>query len=113
LFTSVPQSFVLGWLTLETGSVLAAALAHTLYNVLLYSDLGPPFPGKNWLRLAMWAALAWLLFRCWPVKRRSQLPETVQVDEAIAHPSAPAQPSPDQKILSLAAPSPVEPQVPA
>jgi membrane protease YdiL (CAAX protease family) len=99
LFTCVSLSFVLGWLTLETGSVLAAALAHTSYNVLLYSDLGPPFPGKDWLQLALWAALGWLLFRYWPVKRRLQSPETVPV----AEPFAPVNPHllnrlPNQKI---------------
>ena len=96
LFICITLSFVFGWLTLETGSVLAAAFAHTFFNVLIYSDLGPPFPGKNWLRLALWAALAWLLFRYWPVKRELKSPETVQVAESTAPPqSAPAQPSPE------------------
>src|SRR4029077_1379087 len=67
LFLCVAQSFVLGWLTLETGSVLAAALAHTFYNVLVYSELGPFFPGKYLLTAGLWAALGWILFRYWPV----------------------------------------------
>jgi membrane protease YdiL (CAAX protease family) len=91
LFMGTALSFVLGWLTLETGSVLAAALAHTFYNVLIYSDLDPPFVGKNFVRLALWAALAWLLFRYWPVKRGWQLPETIPVAEPIT--PAPAPPS--------------------
>ena len=81
LFTCITLSFVLGWLTLETGSVLAAALAHTFYNVLIYSDLGPPFPGKDLLRVGLWAALGWILFRYWPV--RSELPETLRVAEVV------------------------------
>lgn len=96
LFVCIPLSFVLGWLTLETGSVLAAALAHTFYNVLIYSDLGPPFAGKDWLRAGLWAALAWLLFRYWPVKRKLQFHEPVRVTKAIEPPTiAPTNPSPE------------------
>lgn len=94
LFQCIGQSFVLGWLTLDTGSVLAPTLAHTFFNVLIYSDLGPPFPGKNWLRAALWALLGWLLFRYWPVKRGLQLPKVARLTESIAPPqSVPAQPS--------------------
>jgi membrane protease YdiL (CAAX protease family) len=94
LFQCIGQSFVLGWLTLETGSVLAPALAHTFFNVLVFSDLGPPFLGKDWLRAGFWAALGWALFRYWPVKRGSQSPETIQFTESIAPaPSTPIQPS--------------------
>jgi membrane protease YdiL (CAAX protease family) len=94
LFQCIAHSFVFGWLTLETGSVLAPALAHTFFNVLVFSDLGPPFPGKDWLRAALWAALGWILFHYWPVKRRSQSPETIRCAEAIAPaPPAPVQPS--------------------
>jgi membrane protease YdiL (CAAX protease family) len=93
LFLCIGQSFVLGWLTWETGSVLAPTLAHTLYNMLIYSDLGPPFPGKHLLRACLWAALAWILFRYWPVRPASR--ETFGATEAlVAAPSAPAEPSP-------------------
>jgi len=77
LFMCISLSFVLGWLTLETGSVLAAALAHTLYNVLVYSDLGPWFYGKDTLRVALWAVLGWILFRYWPAA--PELTETYPV----------------------------------
>jgi len=77
LFMCISLSFVLGWLTLETGSVLAAALAHTLYNVLVYSDLGPWFYGKDMLRVALWAVLGWILFRYWPAA--PELTETYPV----------------------------------
>jgi membrane protease YdiL (CAAX protease family) len=60
-------NYVLGWLTLRFSSVIPAALAHAFYNVLVFSELGPPFPGKNALRLGLWAILAWVLFRYWPV----------------------------------------------
>jgi membrane protease YdiL (CAAX protease family) len=67
LFMAIALSSVLGWLTLETGSVLAAALAHTFYNVLMNSELGPFFLGKYVLTVSLWAVLGWILFRYWPV----------------------------------------------
>jgi len=69
----VSLSFVLGWLTLRSGSIIPAAIAHTLYNVLAYSDLGPVFPGKNIVVVGFWAIGAYLLFRYWPVKEESSL----------------------------------------
>jgi hypothetical protein len=44
-----------------------ALLEHTLYNVLVFSPLGPPFAGKDVLRVTLWAALAYFLFRNWAV----------------------------------------------
>ncbi|MCU1242366.1 MAG: family intrarane metalloprotease protein [Candidatus Acidoferrum typicum] len=49
LFICIALSFVLGWLTLETGSVLAAALAHTFYNVLFFSELGTTLSWKEFV----------------------------------------------------------------
>jgi membrane protease YdiL (CAAX protease family) len=60
-------SYVLGWLTLRFGSILPAALAHTVYNVLVFSGFGQPFPGKATVNVGLWAVLAWVLFRYWPV----------------------------------------------
>jgi hypothetical protein len=40
-------SFVFGWLTLRSGSLIPAAIAQTLYNVAAYSNVGPPFHGKG------------------------------------------------------------------
>jgi len=60
-------NYILAWLTLRFSSVIPAALAHAFYNILVFSELGPLFPGKNALRLVLWAILAWVLFRYWPV----------------------------------------------
>ena len=62
VFMCVTLSFVLGWLTLRSGSVIPAAVAHTLYNVLVFSNSGPPFPGKDIVRVSLWAVLAYALF---------------------------------------------------
>jgi len=68
MFMCLTLSFVLGWLTLRSGSVIPAAVAHALCNVLVFSAFGPPFPGKDIVRLGLWAVLACVLFRYWPVK---------------------------------------------
>lgn len=66
IFMCVTLSFVLAWLTLRSGSVVPAAIAHTVYNILIFSAFGLPFAGKSTLRIALWAVLAYLLFRYRP-----------------------------------------------
>jgi membrane protease YdiL (CAAX protease family) len=68
LIDALALSFVAGWLTLRTDSVLPAALAHGLMNVFGGSPLGPVFPWIGPLIYLLWAALAFLLFRYWPVQ---------------------------------------------
>jgi membrane protease YdiL (CAAX protease family) len=69
LISGVGMSFVTGWLTLRTGSVLPAAVAHGLFDVLVYSPLGPGFQRIGPVLLViLWAALAYVLFRYWPVQ---------------------------------------------
>ena len=81
-------NYVLAWLTLRFSSVLPAALAHAFYNVLVFSEFDPPFPGKNALRLGLWAILAWVLFRYWPP----------QIEQDAAQESATPTPSPEPAI---------------
>lgn len=76
VFMCLALGFVLSWLTLRSGSVLPAAVAHAIYNILVFSDFGPPFPGKATVRAALWAVLAYVLFRYWPVKEEDE-PGTV------------------------------------
>jgi membrane protease YdiL (CAAX protease family) len=68
LISSIGLCFVTGWLTLRTGSVLAAALAHGLSNMLALSPLGPTFPGIGPLTDILWMALGFVLFRYWPIQ---------------------------------------------
>jgi len=68
-------SYVLGWLALRFGSILPAAIAHTFYNVLVMSGFGPPFLGKDTVLVALWAVLAWALFRYWPVAAENESTE--------------------------------------
>jgi membrane protease YdiL (CAAX protease family) len=67
LISGVGMSFVAGWFTLRTGSVLAAAVAHGLFDVLIYSALGPGL-GFVLVLVIAWAGLACVLFRYWPVQ---------------------------------------------
>jgi membrane protease YdiL (CAAX protease family) len=81
LFTCLALGYVLGWLTLRFGSILPAAVAHTFHNVLIYSGFGRPFLGKEPVVVALWAVLAWGLFRSWPVRAK---------DDVEAAPSVPS-----------------------
>jgi membrane protease YdiL (CAAX protease family) len=65
---ALPLSFVAGWLTLRSGSVFPAAVAHGLMNVLGNSPLGPTFWGIGLVMDLLWAILAYFLFRYWPVR---------------------------------------------
>jgi membrane protease YdiL (CAAX protease family) len=72
MFMTVTLSFILGWLTLRSGSVLPATVAHAVYNILVFSGFGVPFVGKATVRVALWALLACVSFRYWgpPAKVR-------------------------------------------
>ena len=61
-------SFVLGWLTLQTESVLPATVAHGFENVLISSPFGAPFPAMGLVKTLLWGVLAYVLFRYWPVR---------------------------------------------
>lgn len=67
LFTCVILSFVFGWLTLRSKSVIPSTVAHAFYNILIFAGFGMPFSGKGAVRLGLWAVLAYALFRYWPV----------------------------------------------
>ncbi len=69
LSMSLALSFVTGWLTLRTGSVLPAAVAHGLSNVSASSPLGSAFFGIGPLTELLWTVLAYVLFRHWPVEK--------------------------------------------
>ena len=48
------------------------SLAHTFYNVLVFSDFGQPLLGKSTIQVALWAVLAYVLFLWWPVKEEDE-----------------------------------------
>jgi len=65
---SVALNSVFCWLTLKSGSVLPAAVAHALYNVLVVGGFGLEFPGKPEVQIALWSVLALLLFKYFPIQ---------------------------------------------
>jgi membrane protease YdiL (CAAX protease family) len=79
IFNCVVLSYVLGWLTLRTGSILPASLAHAIYNVLAFSEFGQPFPGKSTLQVSLWGVLACVLFRYWPARTETGPEPTPEV----------------------------------
>jgi len=65
---SVALGMVLGWLTLRTGSVLPAALAHAIYNSFAKLPSIGWGAGQSALIHLSWGLLAYILFRYWPIK---------------------------------------------
>ncbi len=82
IFTCLILSFVLGWLTLRSGSILPASLAHAFYNVIVLSDFGQPLLGKSTIQVVLWGVLAYVLFRYWPPRIENGL----EVAPAVANP---------------------------
>jgi membrane protease YdiL (CAAX protease family) len=72
LATCTALGFVLSWLTLRSGSIWPAAIAHGLDNVLLMS-LSTPSPLRTVMHVSLWGTLAWLLYRFWPPQAADQL----------------------------------------
>jgi membrane protease YdiL (CAAX protease family) len=70
LIVSVALSFVFGWLTLQSGSVFPAAIAHGFYNIC--ASFVPTFAGIGPLIALLWTLLAYGLFRSWPVQKEGK-----------------------------------------
>jgi hypothetical protein len=78
------MSYVLGWLTMRSGSIWPAALSHGLQNVMALSSS----QWQHWqdpivarvIVIACWGVLGFVLFRFWPpvtvVDVPDQFPET-------------------------------------
>jgi len=68
-------SFVFGWLTLKSRSVLPAMIAHAATNFFADSAVAfPQLPGESpWaVNIILWVILAWGLFRYWPPQLEPQ-----------------------------------------
>src|ERR1700722_14322560 len=82
LTNCIVMSYALGWLTLHSGSVWPAALAHGVSNVwivsLRYSLVG--IQGgtlRNTIVTACWAGLGFVLFRYWPPSIAVEHPDPI------------------------------------
>lgn len=72
LLDGVVFSFIVGWLTLRARSVLPATVAHSIENVLVVPTFGPRFLTLALVRNLLWGALAYVLFRYWPVRSEGE-----------------------------------------
>jgi membrane protease YdiL (CAAX protease family) len=73
LATCVALGFVLSWLTLRSGSIWPAVIAHGLDNVFLATVLASNPHIQHVFHISLWGALAWLLYRYWPPQAPYQL----------------------------------------
>lgn len=76
LTETVAQSYVLGWLTMRSRSILPAALTHGVFNMSLAAGfLRGLGPSQVWVISLAWAIVGYLLFR--------HLPPQAEKDETI------------------------------
>jgi membrane protease YdiL (CAAX protease family) len=75
-------SYVYGWLTIRSGSVLPAALTHGTSNMFILSGL--PVRTEWWLLTVFWAILAIVLFRYWPLQPGDEDVSSGRLGEAAA-----------------------------
>ncbi len=73
LLLSVVLSFVRGWLTLRTGSILPATLAHMIYDSFAEARLSAWTPLQSVLIYLSWGVLACFLYRFWPPRQEPGL----------------------------------------
>jgi len=69
------MNHVLSWMTLRANSVIPAAIAHTVSNVLIFGGLNGGVQFANEMRIGLWTICAVVLFRYWPVRQIND-PET-------------------------------------
>lgn len=72
---TVSLSYVLGWLTIRSDSILPAAVAHAIYNIFI---LGQSLPVHNprWLSILLWAVAGFVLFYFFPTPSPDDLAES-------------------------------------
>jgi len=68
LSETIAQSYVLGWLTIRSRSILPATVAHRIFNATVVSVFSPqPARTPLWIVIAVWAIVGYILFRYFPV----------------------------------------------
>jgi membrane protease YdiL (CAAX protease family) len=61
------MNYVLSWMTLQWKSVIPAAVAHTISNVIVVGRMNGGVPFAHEIRVALWAVCALVLFHYWPI----------------------------------------------
>jgi membrane protease YdiL (CAAX protease family) len=63
------MNYVFAWMTLRWKSVIPAAVAHSVSNILIIAGINDSVPWSSELRLAAWVVVGLLLFHYWPVSQ--------------------------------------------
>jgi membrane protease YdiL (CAAX protease family) len=71
------MNYVLAWMTLRWKSIVPSGIAHTVWNMLVFAPVASPSPMDAGLRFVSWMALAYLLFRYWPVNVELENPSEI------------------------------------
>lgn len=80
IFVCMAMNYVLAWMTLRWHSVIPATITHTVSNILILSKIGFIDSWNNaYTSIFLWGALAWILFRFWPVAETQSLVADSQV----------------------------------
>lgn len=66
-------NYVFSWMALRWKSVLPSTGTHGVSNMLAYSGIGSDFAWSAEVHLALWALLAWVLFRYRPLRQEADL----------------------------------------
>jgi membrane protease YdiL (CAAX protease family) len=66
------MNYVLSWMTLRWNSVIPAAIAHTVSNVLVVGGINGGIPYAYEMRIALWGVCALVLFRYWPPREMAE-----------------------------------------
>ena len=78
-------SFAFGWLTLKSGSILPAMLAHAATNFFAGSAVAfEQLPGESpWaINIILWAILAFVLFLYWPIRSEPESLPIIDEEES-------------------------------
>ncbi|HKI12364.1 MAG TPA: CPBP family intramembrane glutamic endopeptidase [Candidatus Acidoferrum sp.] len=63
------MNYVFAWMTLRWKSIIPAAVAHSVSNILIFGGVTSSVSWSEEFRLVVWAIIALLLFHYWPVAR--------------------------------------------
>jgi len=75
------MGFALAWLTLRSGSLFPATVAHWTFNVGHISLSESPYIPGAWVELILWLLIVCVLFRLWPLKEAE--PQLVSTTEPL------------------------------
>ncbi len=80
------MNYVLAWMTLRWKSIIPAGIAHTVSNIVVVAGINNAIPWSEELRVVEWAAIAFLLFRYWPLARtepEEEISPTAHLESAV------------------------------